>query len=303
MPRSIHISGYQFEIRRSATTLDRSQRDDLSSTRHCGVEPVQLEGERDVDDPGENRISADHPDQSQSAGPGPDYKDGTEQDRQHAAQDQQPFIVNLFAQPDGDDLEHAGGDRPAGNEGEENDPVMPGHRNVKTPAATPSKAPRTVPAPASAESQTAPRCPQPWQIAIPRPLFEGNSHQAGSCNPGVLPLFEPRPRTAVKVMLSPLYGGPWHLPGAHLPQFVTYGVRASQTNVRGRMTDRQGPVSCVSSKDGSLHSLSQNKPSQLLPRHSKCQPLYGRPPRRPDAQPGFKHSDNRRNRDAGCPPS
>src|SRR5262245_50871303 len=102
------------------TTLSR--RDDLSSAGHCRVEPVQLEGERDIDDPRENRIGADHPDQSQSADTWPDDKDGTEQDRQHAAQDQQPFVVDLFAQSDGpDDLEHTGGDRPAGYEVEEND--------------------------------------------------------------------------------------------------------------------------------------------------------------------------------------
>jgi len=68
-------------------------------------------------------------------------------------------------------------------------------------------------------------CPQPWQIAISGPLFEGNPHQFGSCNPGgVYPFRAEAKDRRWGNAVPPLR---WCLPGEHLPKLVTYSDPAN----------------------------------------------------------------------------
>jgi hypothetical protein len=69
----------------------------------------------------------------------------------------------------------------------------------------------------------------------------------------------------VKVKPSPFTHCPWPSPGAHIrpnsgPRVILPVRRMSER----RMTDRQGPVSCVPGKGGSLHSFSSTPIPQAV---------------------------------------
>src|SRR5215470_12080834 len=78
---------------------------------------AQAERERDQQNAFGDRVGADHEEQRQRAGAGPEQQNQAEHDREQSSGGEQPLVVDLAAQPDrADDLHHAGRDCPAGDE-------------------------------------------------------------------------------------------------------------------------------------------------------------------------------------------
>src|SRR5258707_11422902 len=78
---------------------------------------LQPKRQRDEQHAYDHGISADYPDQRQSARPRSQHHADSKQHRYYAAQNQEPLVVDLLAQLDrAYDLKYPGRDRPAGNE-------------------------------------------------------------------------------------------------------------------------------------------------------------------------------------------
>src|ERR687892_681409 len=83
-------------------------------------ERAQPEAQRDQQDPEHHRVRADGPHDGHGALAGEDQDQRGEHDRGHADQSQEPFALHDLPEPDRrGDLEHAGGQRPGGNQEQE----------------------------------------------------------------------------------------------------------------------------------------------------------------------------------------
>jgi len=60
----------------------------------------QAQRKPDLENAVEDRVNADDVEQRQRAGPGLNHQNQSEDDREHAARDQQPLVLDLLAQPD-----------------------------------------------------------------------------------------------------------------------------------------------------------------------------------------------------------
>src|SRR4029450_8175191 len=82
----------------------------------------QAQRKPDLKNTVEDRVDADDVKQGQRACSGLGHQNQSEDDREHAARDQQPLVVELLAQPDRpNDLQDPARDRPAGDEQEQDE--------------------------------------------------------------------------------------------------------------------------------------------------------------------------------------
>src|SRR6266480_2142293 len=83
---------------------------------------TQAQRKPDLENAVENRVDANDVKQGQRACSGLGHQNQSEDDREHAARDQQPLVVDLLAQPDrANDLQDPARDRPAGDEQEQHE--------------------------------------------------------------------------------------------------------------------------------------------------------------------------------------
>src|SRR5260370_25840185 len=78
---------------------------DDTGAPYCAVDLArcvtpQAQRKPDLENAVEDRVDADDVEQRQRAGPGLNHQNQSEDDREHAARDQKPLVLDLLTQPD-----------------------------------------------------------------------------------------------------------------------------------------------------------------------------------------------------------